>query len=169
MRKTIIAIATLLFLASCDSYQRNYSGPLLSRDKVAYLFNDTQFYGSLYEENKEKDTANSTTIPEKDYQLFSKDPICREILPGSYSIEAWKDEQRPFGGGKGGHIIRKKGPYITQFEVEAGRMYCVREVRIPRKSQFLFFPITEYLLEVNIVDVSENPKYRELANTAKRQ
>jgi hypothetical protein len=170
MKNNLIATAViLLLLTSCDSYQRNYSGPLLPSDGVGYLFNDSRYYGSLC--NKEGGIIHTASLPVSNdpiIHLLNKEVICREILPGSYSIEAWIDERHAVGP-RGRTVTRKRGPYTTQFEAEAGKIYCVRENRIPQESRFFFLSFTEYLSEVKILDVSEVPKYQEFVNNTERR
>ena len=89
----------LLGLSSCAGYQRNYTGAALPIEEVAFLFNDdSSVHGDLGLEGVVDKSVriNVTTIPDA-YgaldRLLGMWPYCRELLPGTYAVEAWKTKR----------------------------------------------------------------------------
>jgi len=42
-----LCVLLLLTVSSCIMYNRNYSGPRLPKEEVAFLFSDTSLYGIM--------------------------------------------------------------------------------------------------------------------------
>ena len=169
----------LLALSSCDSYQRNYPGPLRPLEEVAFLFNgDSTIHGQLGRAGTIKKTTliHVTSIPDKfgGLTLGTQQP-CRELLPGDYQLDLWKTTYEPYHVDE--RILHSEsiifedleswddGPYHLQLEVRPGHIYLVDCQYNSRK----WYEPASGLWELKIRDVTASPRFQNYVYKVKRK
>ena len=180
----IAMFVTALLLAgvsSCSSFcpescaERNYSGPALSDDEVAYLFSaelseDLSLAGHIVSES----TAGvlDVTIPDGPTAFQRLIRCCRplrELLPGTYEVRFTVKERHTHSYGKSGSTAHTKlyGPYECSLATEAGHIYALELSKKGRGRERLLFLTwwSDYCWEIEAKDVTSCGRYREAVRT----
>ena len=161
-----LCILLLIPLSSCVMYNRNYSGPRLPKEEVAFLFNDFSLYGTM--DYKDYD---GYWIPCPDFHInydggYALTTLgyglrCLEVLPGTYYVRVWK-----YRGDDEDNDKDDLGPFDGFFHPKAGHIYRLTKSYDIEK---IWFITIKKMDDIAFEDVTSNRKYQKYIEEIKRK